>query len=333
MITRSDARARTFALALALLLLPRAASAQEQPEATPEGPPAAADPLDALRGRFREGMEKYRARAFGDAIVIWESIYRELGPEKGYRVAFDLGRAYDEVGELIKAAEHYQTYLDRVSTRRAAGESLEPNVQLQETIARERLERIIHIYGAIHVGPAKRTVVVHVDNAPPRVAGFTVYVEPGPHRVTFGTGPGAEARNVTVRRGELLEVDPPDDTPAPEPRFETRVEHPFSPIVIWVGAGVAVASVIVPIVTHVNALAVKDDYEGATSRADKVRLSTEYDSAKSNAYAAIAVPAVLGAAAGGLALWYVLGRKETRVPMPTAAVTPTSVSAGLTARF
>ncbi len=332
MTIRSERACAAILVAIAALLSGKTANAQEAAPPATE-PAAAPDPLDALRSRFREGMEKYRARAFGDAIVIWESIYRELGPEKGYRVAFDLGRAYDEVGELIKAAEHYQTYLDRVGARRAAGESLEANVQLQETIARERLERIIHIYGAIHVAAAKRTVIVHVDNAPPRVAGFTVYVEPGPHTVTFGTGPGADARKLTVRRGELLEVEPPADTPAPEQRFETRTEHPFSPLVIWIGAGVAAASVVIPIVTHVNARAVKDDYDSAPSRADKDRLSSEYDSAKSNAYAAIAVPAVLGAAVGGLALWYVLGKQETRVVIPSASVSASGVNAGLSTRF
>lgn len=330
---RSSTRTRVRAAIVVASLLGVGGTARAQEAASPDPAATAPDPLDALRGRFREGMEKYRARAFGDAIVIWESIYRELGPEKGYRVAFDLGRAYDEVGELIKAAEHYQTYLDRVSARRAAGESLETNVQLQETIARERLERIIHIYGAIHVAPAKRTVIVHVDNAPPRVAGFTVYVEPGPHTVTFGTGSGADARSLTVRRGELLEVEPPDDAPVPEQRFETRTEHPFSPLVLWVGAGVAVASVVFPIVTNVNARAVKDDYDSAPTRADKVRLSTEYDSAKSNAYASIAVPAVLGAAVGGLALWYVLGGKETRIVVPSASVSAAGVNAGLSTRF
>jgi len=315
-------------VAIALWSGSGAAHAQEVP---PEGP--AADPLDALRGRFRDGMEKYRARAFGDAIVIWESIYRDLGPEKGYRVAFDLGRAYDEVGELIKAAEHYQTYLDRVAARRQAGESLETNVQLQETIARERLERIIHIYGAIHVAPAKRTVIVHVDNAPPRVAGFTVYVEPGPHTVRFGTGAAADVRSVTVRRGELLEVEAHEEEPAPEPRFETRIEHPFSPTVIWVAAGVAVVSVVIPIITHESALAIKSDYDAAGTNADKERLGADYESAKSNAYASIAIPAVLGATAAGLALWYVLGRKETRIPLPSASVSPQAVSASLSTRF
>ncbi|HSO40041.1 MAG TPA: hypothetical protein VLT33_46255 [Labilithrix sp.] len=337
-IIRSDrggalASARWTAMALAAAFASWGGVANAQ-EAAPEGPPAAADPLDALRGRFREGMEKYRARAFGDAIVIWESIYRELGPEKGYRVAFDLGRAYDEIGELIKAAEHYQTYLDRVAARRQAGESLETNVQLQETIARERLERIIHIYGAIHVAAGRRTVVVHVDNAPPRVAGFTVYVEPGPHTVTFGTGSAADVRAVTVRRGELLELEPHEEEPVLEPRFETRIEHPFSPVVVWVAAGVAVASVVIPVITYANALSIKSDYEapGATED-DKRRLDADYQSARSNAYASIAIPAVLGAAAGGLALWYALGRKETRIPMPSASVTPQVIGASLSARF
>ena len=345
MTIRSDRRQfprLAAALTLALGLGASPAHAQEAPPKAPEGSPKGAgpeeapkvaDPLDTLRGRFREGMEKYRARAFGDAIVIWESIYRELGPETGYRLAFDLGRAYDEVGELIKAAEHYQTYLDRVSARRAAGESLETNVQTQETIARERLERIIRIYGAVHVAPASRAVIVHVDNAAPRVAGFTVYVEPGTHTVTFGTGPTAESRKVVVRRGELVEVKAPAETPVMEQRFQTRVQHPFAPLVIAVGAGVAVVSLVLPAVLRANALSIKDEYDGTTNRADKERLHSDYDSARSNAYAAIAVPAVLGAAAGGLALWYVLGRRETRVPLPTVTITPAAGSAGLSARF
>lgn len=336
--TRSDRpmRALTSSLAALLVMLLPAAARADEPETEAPAPPAptAPDPLDALRGRFREGMEKYRSRAFADAIVIWESIHRELGPEKGYRVAFDLGRAYDELGELIKAAEHYQTYLDRVTARRREGESLEPNVQTQETIARDRLERIVHIYGAIHVATARRPVIVHVDNAPARVAGFTVYVEPGAHVVTFDTGRRADVRNVTVRRGELLEVEPREEAEAAEVRYETRVDHPFSPMVLWVGAGVAVASLVIPAITYASALSVKSEYDSAsTSAQDKQRLAADYDSARSNAYASVVVPAVFTATVGGLALWYVLGRRETRVPIPTASVGPTGASAALTAHF
>jgi hypothetical protein len=325
---RSRALASSFA-ALLLVLVPAAAGAQEEAPAAPAAPP---DPLDALRGRFREGMEKYKARAFADAIVIWESIYRELGAEKGYRVAFDLGRAYDELGELIKAAEHYQTYLDRVAARRRDGESLEPNVQTQETIARDRLERIVHIYGAIHVAAGKRPVIVHVDNTPARVGAFTVYVEPGAHVVTFGSGSAADVRNVTVRRGELLELEPREEQPAGAVLYETHVERPFSPIVLWVGAGVAVLSFVVPILTYSNALSIKSDYDTAPSREEAQRRQGEYESARSNAYASIAVPAVLTAALGGMAVWYVLGSKETRIPL-TPAASPTGASAVLTTQF
>jgi hypothetical protein len=283
-------------------------------------------------------MEKYRAGAFAEAIVIWESIYRELGAEKGYRVAFDLGRAYDELGELIKAAEHYETYLERVAARRRDGESLEPNVEKQEADARVRLEAIAAQKGRLRVPAGARPVVVHVDNAPPRVAGFVVYVEPGAHTVTFGAGADADVHAVTVKRGELLDVAAREEasrTPPAEARDEIREERPFAPAVLWIGAGVAVASLVVPVLTYANAYAIKSDYDSPSATAlDRQRLASDYDSARSNAYASIAVPAVLTATVSGLALWYVLGKKETRVRVtPSASLAPSGASLGVTRSF
>ena len=327
---------RLAAFVLSLLSLSAgAAYADEPPVASPDhAPPAARDPLDALRGRFREGMEKYRAGAFADAIVIWESIYRELGAETGYRVAFDLGRAYDELGELIKAAEHYQTYLDRVAARRRDVESLEPNVEKQEAVAHERIDRMMRIYGALHVRAARRPILVHVDNTPPRVAGFTVYVEPGAHTVTFGIGPTADVHRVTVRRGELLEIEPRDQATPAEARYETREERPFAATVLWASTGGAVVSLLLPTITYANALSIKRDFDApGASRQEKERLLADYESARSNAYASIAVPALLTATTSGLALWYVLGRRETRTPLPTVSISATGGAAGLTSRF
>lgn len=324
----TKSRSSRLVLLLGALVFTRPAAAQTEAPPEPTG-----DPLDALRGRFRDGMEKYHARAFGDAIVIWESIYRELGAEKGYRVAFDLGRAYDEIGELIKAAEHYQSYLERVAQRRQAGESLEVNVETQETIAKDRLERIIHIYGGIRVNPAKRPVFARVDNDSPRVAGFTSYVEPGPHTVTFGAGAGQEIRTIVVKRGELFEVTPKDEPEPPVVRYETHIEHPFSPWVVWIGAGVAAASIIVPIITHESAQSIKSDYDQATTLDAKNRLSSDYASARSNAYATIAIPAGLAVAVSGLAVWYLAGTKEVRTPLPTVTVDQTGATAGIRGTF
>jgi hypothetical protein len=308
---------------------PSAAPASSAPSAAP-----APGPLDALRERFRDGMDRYRAGAFAEAIVIWESIYRELGAEKGYRVAFDLGRAYDELGELIKAAEHYETYLERVAARRRDGEFLEPNVEKQEADARLRLEAIGAQKGRLRVHAGARPVVVHVDNAPTRVAGFEVYVEPGAHTVTFGAGAAADVHAVTVKRGEVLDVAPREEVPA-EPQYETREERPFTPTVLWIGAGVAAASLVVPVLTYANALAIKSDYDSPSATAlDRQRLASDYDSARSNAYASIVIPAVFTATVSGLALWYVLGKRETRVRVtPSASLSPSGASLGVTQRF
>ena len=332
-IIRSD---RGIAAAIAALVAFAPAMARAQ-EVKPAPDLAAADPLDSLRERFREGMDKYKAGAFADAVVIWESIYRELGSDKGYRLAFDLGRAYEELGELIKAAEHYETYLDRVAARRREGETLEEKVAKQESVARERLEKLAAVKGRIQVPAAKQAVVVRVDNSSSRVSGFTVYVEPGPHVVTFGGGTDADVRRVTVARGELLVVEPPAPAPpappaAPETQYATHLERPFSPVVLWIGGGVALVSVVIPIIAYANALSIKSDYEDPST--DGARLSSDYESARSNAYASIAIPAAFTAAVGGLALWYVLGTKEVRVPVtPQANVTASGAALGVSGRF
>ena len=220
-------------MALGLLLSAPHAHADETAPASPTDgttaapAPAAPNALDTLRERFREGMDKYKAGAFADAVVIWEFIYRELGTDKGYRLAFDLARAYDELGDLIKAADHYESYLERVTQRRTIGETLEANVERQEAVARERLEKIAALKARIRVkAGARQPVIVQVDNSPARVAGFTQYVEPGAHVVTFGTGKEADARRLTVVRGAIVDVEPREETPRappPEPRFETHV--------------------------------------------------------------------------------------------------------------
>lgn len=335
-------RARVAAsfVALSVALSATAARADEPAGATPPAatPPAADSPLDSLRERFRAGMEKYKSGAFADAIVIWESIYRELGADKGYRLAFDLARAYDALGDLIKAADHYESYLAKVTQRRAEGELLEPNVERQEEVARDRLEKIAGLKARIRVKAGQRQpVIVQINGTPARVAGFTVYVEPGTHTVTFGSGKDADVRRVTLERGRMIDVEPRAEVlavAAPEPRYETRVERPFSPVVLWVGAGVAVASLVVPVITYAHALSVKSNYDAPTTSAtDRATLANDYESARTNAYASIVVPALFTAAAGGLAVWYFVGTKETRIPLPTGAVTTTGLSVSVSQRF
>src|SRR5690606_14269541 len=126
MITRSD---RLLRRVLAPLLL--TAAVVGAPSRVFADDPRAAVGLEAKRERFRAGMDKYKDGAFAEAIEIWEAIYAELGAETGYRLAFNIGRAYEQlaatrtnraaaVADTAKAARHYAAYVNEVVRRREA---------------------------------------------------------------------------------------------------------------------------------------------------------------------------------------------------------------------
>ncbi|AKU99561.1 hypothetical protein AKJ09_06225 [Labilithrix luteola] len=300
-----------------------------------------ADPLDPLRERFRVGIEQYRANQFADAIVTWEGIYRELGPSKGYRLAFNLARAYDAIGDRIPAAEHYDTYLAEVGARRAAGEALESTVEHQEAESKERLAALLPSIGRIHVLASTTPIVVQIDTSPPRTGEFTVYVAPHiGHSVTFGTGKDAERREVVVDAGTTVELSPPppvvrSDAPPAQPRFETRVEHPFSPVVLWVAGGITVASLALPAALYMHALSIQSEHDDNPTSPDEPRLRADYNSARSATYASYALPGALAVATGGLVAWYVLGAKEQKVPavVPQASATAHGLTLGASGSF
>ncbi|MDP9151190.1 MAG: hypothetical protein M3O36_14780, partial [Myxococcota bacterium] len=95
--------------------------------------------LNADRERFRLGMQRYEAGAFAQAIEFWEPIYRELGAERGYRLAYDLGVAYVQVGDTAAAAERLRAFVAGVDLRRSRGETLAAIVEREEADARARI--------------------------------------------------------------------------------------------------------------------------------------------------------------------------------------------------
>ena len=81
------------------------------------------DPLASYRGQFQRGMERYKEGALSEAIGYWEPVYRELGERNGYRLAYNLGIAYQELGDATHAAERFQSFLGEVDARRERGDS------------------------------------------------------------------------------------------------------------------------------------------------------------------------------------------------------------------
>lgn len=330
---RSDPRAVVLGAFVAFALLaPAVARAQEAPAAP-------ADAMEPLRERFREGMDQYRAGRYGDAIVVWEQIYRELGPETGYRLSFNLGRAYDAAQDLTKAAEHYETYVAQVEQRRTRGEALEPLVEKQESDARERLAQLAATRGRIRVVPGDRPTAVQIDHGEPRLAGFVAYVAPGAHAVTFGTGEGARRRDVVVAEGQMIEIAPPAPEPPvtaqPSPPREvvppppTR-RPPFSATWLYVAGGVTLASAVVPIVGYATAMSTRSDYLDATERREQERLASDYDDRRRFTYVSAAVTGGLAAVTGGLvAAWFLW----PTTPSVSVAPDGRAASVGVTGAF
>jgi hypothetical protein len=114
-----------------------------------------------------------------------------------------------------------------------------------------------------------------------------------------------------------------------------EVNHPFSPVVLYVGAGVTVASIVVPILTYSHASSVRDSYNAATTFAEATTFQDQYGSARTLAYATLAIPIALGAITGGLTAFYVLGTKERDVIVasPILAPVPGGATVGAVARF
>ena len=193
-----------------------------------------------------------------------------------------------------------------------------------------------------------RAVIVTIDGGAERLApgiGFVAYVTPGrTHVVTFDPGTKDEHRvEVRIELGQVVEVSPPRPkvmppaplapTPLPATRFEVREERPYDRSVLYIAAGVTAASALVPVILYANASAVRSDYDAAREGASRAaaseyaglagradRLSTDYESARSIAYASLAIPAALGVATLGLTTYWLVATKETRVPIAGSVV-------------
>ena len=303
---------RSSVLALTLLVATPALAQEARP-------PAEADALDPLRERFREGMEKYHAGAFAEAIVIWEAIYRELGAEKGYRLAFNLGRAYDQFGDTTRATEHYEAYVKEAFARRDAGETLESLVHKQVIEARERLAELAATKGRLRI-IADRAIVLRIDGGAERLAprGFIAYVAPGKHVITFEPNSRNERSiDVNVGSGTVLDVTPPEVAVAPPPApitYELQPVRPFSRNVLFIAAGATVLSTVIPLVFFAKATSTKSDYYAPTSgRPDP--LKNDYGDQRTVSYATWSIPAVLGAATLALTAYWLWGGKTKRVPV------------------
>jgi len=307
--------------------------------------PASDDALTPYRERFKQGMDLYEHGAAADAIAIWEPVYRDLGEQRGYRLAYDLGVAYAALDDAPRSADRLQAFLNEVDSRRERGEPLGAAVTKEESDARARLARLVAVLGRVQVVPASRPSIARVDSGDPHGAGAIAWVTPGQHSVTFDPQtPDERTIAIEVAAGALLELLPPGPPASAKPQTPARPSAsggtgstqspamespaprpvPFPPALIVVGGGVTLAATVVAVALEIHASTLRDDAVAEQGRSTDGTIPagdrTSFETARTRAYVAVAGAAGLGALTAGLAAWYVLGRAHGEGAGSTAVV-------------
>jgi tetratricopeptide (TPR) repeat protein len=291
-----------LAFALAMSATARAAD----PPPTPE--------QEAL---FRAGMAEYEKGNRTSAIATWENLLGTLGENRGYKILYNLGVAYQASGDVTHAIERYRAFLTQVRQRDNVGKDLEQRAN----DASKRLAQLESTYGAVEVrAPQSGPVVLtRVGTGDPRPAGYVVWLAPGVHTIEINVGTQKlERKEITIEAGHTLTVEtspPPAETPPPPPPVVTTAPPPKPaepsglPPLVWVGAGITIASVSLPIVSFFVADKKKDDALALSRTSAEYRSAKDtYDSWRTLHYVSYAVPVVLA----GLTIAYAIVARPSR---------------------
>lgn len=294
-----------------------------------EAEPQAQDPMSAYRERFRMGLVRYQAGNVSEAIQFWEPVYRELGAARGWRLAFNLARAYELFGDATRAVERYESFLSQVAERRQRGEVIEELIQKEEDVARAKLAEMASTKGRIVVpAEGERAIAVMIDGSEARLAGFTAYVAPGQHTVVLEPGSPRESRQVLeVAAGQAAVVRLPAKAPPPTLSASPAAlwpveERPFPKGVLFVAGGATALSVLAPVLTFSSAKDFQEQNrlssEPGASEAN-LRKQADYDAKKTTYAATLAIPITLAVATGALAAWYFFGGRTRLEARPSLA--------------
>jgi hypothetical protein len=299
------------------------------------------DPLLAYRERFQQGLDRFRAGDVAGAVQYWEPIRKELGDAKAYRLLYNLGKAYEVLGDATMAADRYEGFLREALER---PEAAEPKVLEQARDAEVRLAELKRTRARVRVTASERPGLVRIDAGEPRLGPHTAYLAPGRHTIALDPGtPGERRVEVDIKPGEQVDFDPTRAAPAPAPvpvpaavpavsassraapkpvapPAQHVTDHPFPPEVLYVAGGVSLLSILAPVLAYRHARGIADEYgDPATSIERRRVLRDDYNAAKKTYAWSWAIPGVCLGATAGLTTWYLAGSKERVVAVQGGA--------------
>lgn len=303
--------------------------------------PCRAAPPSTQDTAFKTGLDQYARGNYVGAIATWESLLTTLGDERRYKVLYNLGSAYEAVGDVSHALERYRAFIAYVERTKAP-----PDLVRRADDAEKRARQIEESYGAVHVGVPKRggAVLTRVGAAEPRVAGYVIYLAPGLHVVEVHVGTEhAKKISLDVQKGRRIDVDTslPDDAsadvrgppvaaqPAAGPRNPSRestdgTAGPAARNATWliVGGVATAASIALPASLYVVARGKRDSAaELGDSHPDYPRARSEFTTWRTAYLVSWSLPTIVAAGTIGA---YVLGSSSGKASA-RAVVGPGSI--------
>jgi hypothetical protein len=254
--------------------------------AQPAGDVGASQSADARAAsrKFAEGERAFRSGDVTRAAEAFEAAYA-LAPHPD--ALWNAARAWHRAGEIARAANLYAKFLREAPASAPDRNSATTNlVQLSSRLG--RLE--------IH---ASSVADVRVDDR--AIEGTIVYVHPGQHIVRARRGDQPLEETQTVRAGEVVSVAfaPPPSAPAaltapappsspaleapagatprpaapapaltPAPATAERARSGWSPVVVWLGAGLSVAAGAVTAWSGFDTLSERDAFLSSPSQGE-----------------------------------------------------------------
>jgi len=282
------------------------------PVARAQGETEAID-FDAV---FKRGFERYESDDYLGAARVWEQLLGTMGEDRGYKILYNLGLAYQAAGDASRAVERFDSFIQHLA---AQTEPVTGPLEERRQDAAARMQAIKKSHGAVVVAPPARggPRMVTVGAAAPRLAGFTVYLAPGAHRIEIGSGtPEARVISVDVKAGARTTVDTTpeaeDVRPAvtPAPNGPTRPLPPekaddapaFPTVWVLLGAGLTAASVAFPVVMHFRAVDAREEAETLpVGHSGYTNGKESFEGARDASQLSWILPAALGAITVGIA--------------------------------
>jgi hypothetical protein len=290
--------------------------------------PAEAPPPPEHDLAFRSGLEQYAHGNFVAAITTWESLLRTMGEDRGYKVLYNLGLAYQAIGDVTRAVERYVAFTTQVEKRKPVSQELEDRA----SDAQKRIDQIRSTYGSVNVLAPKRggLVLTRVGTAEPRAAGYVVYLAPGSHVIEIAIGTDRlHKKTVEVEAGKSIEVDtsPPEEpAPPPMPRESApapAARGPRNANWLWYGGFATFGALSVPLVLHFVSLRQRSDAEElGQGHPDYASAKSDYETLRTLTFVAYALPAVVATVSIG---GYYFSGGEAK-PRASLKIGPTGVA-------